>query len=171
MLHRWYKILLKSDINCLSYNKVHRGLLFSGHSVVTETSNQCSSGHCRTSRYHWRHELPHSTPVVACQWWTLAIRPARCYSSHSQHEMWRGRVQVFADSVSSDQSILLALELTCNTLSSQMDRTDSPKRIWNQFRFDDQVTPFSDIFDDILKFSYVGLVSRLRRCVCTHVLT
>ena len=34
MLHSWCKILLKSDIICLSYKKVHRGLLFSGHSVV-----------------------------------------------------------------------------------------------------------------------------------------
>ena len=34
MLHFWHKMLLKSDI-CLSYNKVHRGLLFSGHGVLS----------------------------------------------------------------------------------------------------------------------------------------
>ena len=33
MLHCWCKILLKSDIICLSYKNVHRGLLFSRHSV------------------------------------------------------------------------------------------------------------------------------------------
>jgi len=41
MLHYWCKILSKSDIICLSYKKVHKGLLFSGHSVVLAVSYVC----------------------------------------------------------------------------------------------------------------------------------
>jgi len=49
MLHCCYKILLNSDIVCLSYENVISGLLFSGHSIQGGAIKTGPPSHCKYS--------------------------------------------------------------------------------------------------------------------------
>ena len=133
------KMLTAGDIESRLYPKLILDTQLQERPSSAAQSDVTASGHCRTSRYHWRHKLPHSALAGACYNSGGHWRPGQHGVTvvTSQHEMWRGRVQVFADSVSSGLSIPVALELrpTCSMLSPQMDHADSPKRIWNRLRF------------------------------------
>ena len=80
MLHCFCKILLKSDIICLSYKKVNRGLLF--------FRTQCISTQALIETSILLHKLTRRQPRRRCSNWGWKARTSEHHSSNSLAAFW-----------------------------------------------------------------------------------